>query len=227
MSVMTLSETELGLPADRPLTVEDLEHTPDDGRRYELVDGRLDVSSAPAQPHTRAETRLTWLLATVAPDEFEVQSGPGVTFNAKRTHHRIPDVAVKRSEPLEVPHLTRPPLLAVEVVSPESILRDHHTKKREYANFGVQAYWLITPSLDKPDIIEFRLEDGEFIEVRQAVGSDVFETDFPFPVRIVPEWLVADGDWRAGIGGPEADGSEPRDGGEAAEDGPGGAEGDQ
>jgi Uma2 family endonuclease len=45
MSVMTASRTEL--PDDRPLTVEDLDLLPDDGRKYELDDGVLVVSPAP------------------------------------------------------------------------------------------------------------------------------------------------------------------------------------
>ncbi|WP_368045814.1 hypothetical protein [Nocardiopsis sp. HUAS JQ3] len=42
------------LPAlpDRPLTVEDLEPLPDDGRRYELADGRLEVFYAGTAMHS-------------------------------------------------------------------------------------------------------------------------------------------------------------------------------
>lgn len=50
MLVMTTRPPEA---SERRLTVDDLENTPEDGRRYELVDGRLDVSPAPKTLHTR------------------------------------------------------------------------------------------------------------------------------------------------------------------------------
>ncbi|WP_249124579.1 Uma2 family endonuclease [Saccharopolyspora erythraea] len=184
-----------------PLTVDDLERVPDDGRRYELVDGRLDVSPAPAYGHGVIEGRLCFHLNAVAPDGYVVAPGVGLNLNAERTHHRIPDVVVLHEEDGEHPYLTKPPLLAVEVVSPESVFRDHHTKRREYAAFGIEAYWIISPAADKPGIAELRLADGEYSEGRQAFGEDVFETDFPFPVKLVPHWLLAAGPWRKHIGG--------------------------
>lgn len=188
-------------PPAEPLTVDDLARMPDDGHIYELADGRLEATPAPASPHTRAESRLMMHFGLRAPDEFEVQSGPGVTLNDHRTSHRIPDLAVFHAGALERPYFTTPPLLAVEVASPESVLRDHHRKKREYAAFGVESYWIIDPSLEKPGIIELRLSDGEYTEVTQVLGDDVFATEHPFPIRIVPTWLIADGPWRQHIDG--------------------------
>ena len=204
MSVMTTGDTDL---EPTRLTVDDLQRTPDDGRRYELVDGRLDVSPAPASFHTLVTGRLTAHLSNCAPTGLMIMDGPGITLNAQRTRHRIPDVAVIRNEDFQMPYTTRPPLLAVEVVSPESVLRDHHTKKHEYAAFGIPSYWLITPDPDDPSIIELRLKDGEYTEVAAAFGKDVLDTDLPFPVRIAPQWLLRlDGDWREHVGGPrEAD----------------------
>lgn len=201
MSVMTSGKTDLG-PA--PLTVDDLQRTPDDGRRYELVDGRLDVSPAPVSFHTLVTGRLTTHLSNCAPTGFLVMDSPGITLNSGRTRHRIPDVAVIRGEDFQMPYTTEPPALAIEVVSPESVLRDHHTKKHEYAAFGIPSYWLITPDPDEPSIIELRLKDGEYTEVAAAFGKDVLDTEMPFAVQIVPQWLLRlDGDWRQHIGGPE------------------------
>ncbi|GAB3498022.1 Uma2 family endonuclease [Nocardiopsis coralliicola] len=189
----------------RPLTVDDLEDTPDDGRRYELADGRLDVSPAPVFLHTLIDSRLTAYLAlaasSAAPGEYTVLSGPGVSLNAERTRHRIPDLAVIRQKDSESPYLTRPPLLAVEIVSPESVFRDNHTKFREYAEFGIESYWIVNPSAEKTGIIEFRLDDGTYTEVTRVHGQETFVTEFPFPVQIVPHWLTADGDWLNEISG--------------------------
>ncbi|MGW5878020.1 Uma2 family endonuclease [Nocardiopsis terrae] len=201
MSVMTTGKTDLE-PA--PLTVDDLQRTPDDGRRYELVDGSLDVSPAPVSFHTLVTGRLTTHLSNCAPTGVLVMDGPGITLNPERTRHRIPDVAVIRNQDFQMPYTTKPPLLAVEVVSPESVLRDHHTKRREYAEFGIPSYWLITPDRDEPSIIELRLKNGEYTEAAAAFGAALLDTELPFPVRVAPQWLLRlDGDWRQHIGGPE------------------------
>ncbi|MGP4016393.1 Uma2 family endonuclease [Saccharopolyspora sp. 5N708] len=186
-----------------PMTVDDLERLPDDGRRYELVDGRLDVSPSPASIHSLAESRLHIQLGVAAPDECMVLQGAGINFNTARTHHRIPDLLVIKADDFDAPYLVKPPLLAVEVVSPSSVFRDYHTKTHEYAKFGIQAYWIINPTMDEVALAELRLdEDGEYREVQQVLGEDTFETNFPFPVKIVPRWLVRPGGaWRKFIGG--------------------------
>lgn len=202
MVLMTISTTGLD---DGPLTVDDLQETPDDGRRYELADGRLDVSPAPASLHTLVTGRLTTHLSNAAPAGLMIMDGPGINLNADRTRHRIPDIAVIRNADFEMPYTTVPPLLAVEVVSPESVLRDHHTKRHEYAAFGIPSYWLITPDTEEPSIIELRLKDGEYTEAAAAFGAEVLDTELPFPLRVVPQWLLRlDGDWREHIGGPKA-----------------------
>ncbi|MBB5997950.1 Uma2 family endonuclease [Streptomonospora salina] len=185
-------------PAGR-LTVQDLARTPDDGRRYELADGKLDVSPAPVFLHTLIEGRLCTHLGSVAPSEFAVLPGAGINLTADRTRHRVPDPAVIRLSDADHPYLTRPPALAVEVVSPESVFRDNHTKRREYAEFGIESYWIVAP--EKEGIMEFRLDDDQYVETAQVYGDDVFETDFPFPLKIVPTWLTADGPWKRHIGG--------------------------
>ncbi|GAA1448267.1 Uma2 family endonuclease [Nocardiopsis tropica] len=198
MSVMTTRHPDV---PERGLTVDDLAHTPDDGRRYELVDGRLDVSPAPKPLHSVVDSRLTIHLGNTAPDEFVVLSGPGVNLNGDRTLHRIPDLAVFDHEPPEEGYFDIPPVLAVEIVSPESVLRDNHTKRHEYAAFGIRSYWIVNALADKVGLVELRLEDGVYQEAAQVHGEDVFETDLPFPVRLVPHWLTAGGPWRGRIGG--------------------------
>ncbi|MFC3995857.1 Uma2 family endonuclease [Nocardiopsis sediminis] len=189
-------------PHQRLLTVDDLERMPDDGNRYELVDGRLDVSPSPATRHTLIQNLLvTHIGLTAIRQGYVALTDPGITFNADRTHHRRPDVAVVRTQDIEHPNLTRPPVLAVEVVSPSSTHRDYWIKRREYADFGIESYWIISPSPDKTGLLELRLEDGEYHEVTQVYGEEVFETDTPFPIKLVPQWLVADGAWTEHIGG--------------------------
>lgn len=204
---MTLMDTRLpaDLP-DRPLTVDDLARLfPDeDGYRYELVEGRLDVSPQPLPRHTRTQHRLAFHLENLAPDGFEVQSEPGINLNAERTHHRIPDITIAHTADFTPDRYPcTPPVLAVEVLSPESIFRDTDTKKREYAAFGIPAYWIVNPDPELPSLQELRLDpaSGAYHEAAEVYGEQVFTTDVPFGITLVPHWLVADGPWKTHIAG--------------------------
>ena len=66
MGAMTAPTEPAGLPPG-PLTVDDLEAMPDDGHRYELLDGVLIVSPAPRPLHQRMAFRLAMLLDGLAP----------------------------------------------------------------------------------------------------------------------------------------------------------------
>ncbi len=107
------------LEGGRPFTVADLERTPDDGRRYELIDGVLIVSAAPGRLHQRVVGRLYRLLDDACPAELEVLMAPfGIVFGDDTELQ--PDVLVARRADLTDKNLPAPPVLAVEVLSPST-----------------------------------------------------------------------------------------------------------
>ena len=74
MSVVSIAEA---WPAtSRPFTVTDLDRMPDDGRRYELIDGVLIVSPGPAIPHQEAVGELNFLLRQVPAPWIPGAPGP-------------------------------------------------------------------------------------------------------------------------------------------------------
>ena len=80
MSVVTL--TDAWPKPGEPFTVNDLDRMPDDGHRYELLDGTLIVSPAPGPPHQRVAAVLVVLLELACPEELVAvrerrQPGPG------------------------------------------------------------------------------------------------------------------------------------------------------
>jgi len=193
MAVMT--EQRLLLPIDRPLTVADLDDTPDDGQRYELDDGVLVVSPAPMPLHQRVLHRLQILLDRACPEEFELLPGPGVEMS--EIQYRIPDLVVVRASLVTATDksLVRPPELAVEIASPSTARYDRNRKKGVYAEFGIPSYWIVVPDPDRPSITEYRLSGADYGEAATASGPDPFVTDTPFPVQIIPADLVG-GPWR-------------------------------
>jgi Uma2 family endonuclease len=192
MSVMTASRTEL--PDDRPLAVEDLDLLPDDGNKYELDDGVLVVSPAPAINHQIVLARVYQALVRQCPPEFLVLLGPGVEMS--EFQYRIPDIAVVRLDSVgfEDKTVTRPPFLAIEIASPSTAIYDRNRKKDVYAGFGIASYWIVTPSLDKPTVTALELRRGRYSEVANVTGDGVFRATRPFPVEVVPAALVA-GPW--------------------------------
>lgn len=193
MSVMT--PPQFVLPADRPLTVADLDDTPDDGCRYELDDGVLVVSPAPMPIHQRVLHRLQVLLDGACPPDFEVLPGPGAELD--ELNYRIPDLVVVRSSSIARAdrNVTRPPDLAVEIASPSTASYDRNRKKVVYAQFGIPAYWIVVPDPDDPSITALGLTGSAYTEVGRAAGAERLRLASPFPVEIVPADLVA-GPWR-------------------------------
>ena len=173
-----------------PFTVDDLERMPDDGRRYELIDGMLLVSPAPAMPHQRVAFFLGMLLEAVCPDDLVVFGTPvNVRFSLRSALE--PDVTVARVADSRGVRLEQTPLLVAEVLSPDSVLRDLNLKKAAYERFGIPSYWVIDPDLDRPSLRAYELDGGAYAEVAHVTGGEAFRATKPFDVEIVPDRLVA------------------------------------
>lgn len=127
-----------------PLTVDDLATLPDDGHRYELIDGSLLVTPAPGTAHQLAVGRLHVVLATglaagfvamLAPYDYVIS--PGTVLE--------PDLLVARVEQLGGDKLMTTPLLVVEVLSPSTRRTDLGSKRLAYQEASVPAYWVLDP----------------------------------------------------------------------------------
>ncbi|WP_033290543.1 Uma2 family endonuclease [Amycolatopsis jejuensis] len=185
MTVMTESQYP---PGSGPMTVHDLEGMPQDGRRYELIDGTLLVSPAPGYRHQKIGYRLHHTLETACPPEFDVVGAPFAVHVGDRLELQ-PDVLVARASDFTDVDLPVPPLLAVEVLSPSTSIHDLNTKKAVYERLGVPSYWVIDPAA--PELTVFELDDdGCYQQIAKAAGDEAFEAQQPFPVRVVPGVLA-------------------------------------
>jgi Uma2 family endonuclease len=183
MTAMTTS----GIPHGRPFTVDDLEAMPDDGNRYELIDGMLLVSPAPSKRHQRNLLKLAIALEFACLDDMLVLPAPFSVRPSKSTELQ-PDVLVARKVDLTEKLLPAAPLLAVEIFSPSSVINDLNNKKAAYERLGVASYWVVDPQ--QPAMIVFELDDdGRYMQVAEVKGEDAYEAERPFPVRIVPAEL--------------------------------------
>ena len=124
-------------------TIVDLEQFPDDGQRYELLEGFLLVTPAPGGPHQLIATRLLVALQLQLGSRAYV-TGPGVIELKPRTHLE-PDVLVfpgPIGKDFEWTDLTAH-WLAVEVLSRSSKRYDRDYKRDAYLALGVPEVWLV------------------------------------------------------------------------------------
>ena len=132
-------------------TVEMLDEMPDDGSRYELIDGELFVTPAPSDVHQLIVMELGARLHAY------VQRSAVARVIAAPSDVRRPDRDKNRVQPdlfvIKLVERRRPPypfdladlLLAVEVVSPSNAQYDHQTKRELYLRNGVAEYWIVDP----------------------------------------------------------------------------------
>jgi len=182
MSVMT------SLPPGRGLTVADIEAMPDDGNRYELIDGVLLVSPAPGFNHQRVVLNLWKILDEAAPTELCAMGAPFDVILDERSWVE-PDVLVAPRSAYNDKRLPVPPLLAVEVLSPSTTLTDLNVKHDRYRRSGIPSYWVIDPLA--PRLIVWELQGSDYVEVATVEGDESWTATQPFPVTITPSALCS------------------------------------
>jgi Uma2 family endonuclease len=186
MSVMTSV-----IPHGRPFTVDDLEGMPDDGNRYELIDGMLLVSPAPDWPHQEMGAEVFFQLRLRFPPDVRVLTAPFAVRTATDSEVQ-PDVLVARYVDLNRNSKNLPvaPLLAVEVLSPSTRLKDLNLKKAHYERIGVASYWILDPT-EPGSLTVFELDDvGRYQEVAHVEGDEEFVAKRPFAITVVPARLL-------------------------------------
>lgn len=177
----------VALPWGVPLVVEDLEAMPDDGHRYELVEGTLLVTPAPSAAHQTCVLMLAAALMAGAQQDDFVLAAPFDYVVGPRTSLQ-PDLLVTRRADLGPARLERTPLLVVEVQSPSTRLVDLNLKRATYEAAGVPAYWLVDPAI--PSLIVLHLDRGRYCEQATVTGNDAYHSSFPCTVTIVPADLL-------------------------------------
>ncbi|MCL2541749.1 MAG: Uma2 family endonuclease [Nocardioidaceae bacterium] len=173
-----------------PKTRADLDAMPDDGNRYELIEGEIVMAPAPRFGHQVAVTRLSILLGNVCPPEWEVLVAP---FDVELEPDRSvvePDIVVVDPEKCDDRGLYGSPLLAVEVLSPSTRSRDLLRKKALYERTGVPSYWVVDTADDQVSLTAWELRDGRYEAVAAVAGDEEWSAALPFEVTVVPARLA-------------------------------------
>lgn len=159
-------------------TSSDLAVMPDDGKRYEVIDGELYVTHQPSWNHQFAATRLARFL-----DEWSEATGLGMANTAPglifaEDDDVAPDVVwISRSRLQtalqEDGKLHSAPELVIEVLSPGSrnAIRDRQTKLKLYSRRGVQEYWIVDWQQQQVEV--YRRHQSSLELVSTLLGEDV------------------------------------------------------
>lgn len=158
------------------VTVEQLASAPDDGNRYEVIEGEIFVSSAPAIQHQVVVGNLN---RTIGNHLIQNPVGlilPGIGVIFSQYNGVIPDVVYVSHERLaqieKNERLYGAPELVIEILSPgkENEDRDRVHKLQLYSRYGVSEYWLINSFLRVIEV--YRRTDA-----RLRLDTTLMETD--------------------------------------------------
>ncbi|TEU13553.1 MAG: Uma2 family endonuclease [Anaerolineales bacterium] len=146
------------------LTYEDYRQLPDDGKRYELIEGEMHMIAAPTTEHQRISFNLTVAIGThvreqslgslfVAPADVVLSRWdvvqPDILFVSKDREMVITDT-----------HVDGPPDLVIEILSPSTVSLDQLVKRQLYARHGVCEFWLVSPEAGTIEVLE--LHEGAY-----------------------------------------------------------------
>jgi Uma2 family endonuclease len=158
--------------AVRVWTREDVLALPDDGNRYELIDGALLVSPAPSWLHQYAVARLyDRLHPYVTSQRVGTTVFSPADLDLKSDQFVQPDLFVTPLRPDGRQQMEWSeagiPILVAEVTSPFTARYDRITKRQRFQRSGVAEYWIVdtdarvierwTPSDTRPEILDERI----------------------------------------------------------------------
>lgn len=171
----------IGAQSPPEWTYSEYARLPDDGNRYEVLDGEVLVTPSPGTRHQRIAARLFRRL-----DDYAREHGigevlwdldvlfvtgqflrPDMVFVPNAERDRLTDRGVEGV-----------PGLVVEVVSPSSKRIDRVKKPARYADFGISAYWAVEP--DMKAVLVWDFETGA-TEPRAETGRVVWQPEPSVP----------------------------------------------
>lgn len=158
---------------------EDYLRLPNDGRRYEIIQGVLYVANAPSYAHQVAVYKLARHLG-----DFVEEHKLGVVLGAPFEVHLSELSRPVQPDVLFLSHEQKPaedaqifvgaPKLIVEVISPSSIRLDRRVKFDAYEAAGVAEFWLVDPKSRSVEI--YTLSNSEYGLLGQYTGDEIIKS---------------------------------------------------
>ena len=150
-----------------PLTYDDYCQIPDDGNRYEVIDGILYMSPSPIVRHQLISGNLhgflwNWTRKTKAGLILKAPMDVVLSEN-NVVQPDILFVSNARASIVEEKNIQGAPDLVIEILSEGNRRHDEVRKRDVYESHGVQEYWVVDPVLETIKV--YRLEEEQFVRV--------------------------------------------------------------
>lgn len=178
--------------AERTVRMSESEFYALPNKRVEFIHGEALFMSPVSLPHANLSAFLLEFARRLSRKSGAGKIfGDGVAVRLSPELYRVPDlcfVATTNTRITLAPnHIDGPPDLIVEIVSPESRVRDYGLKFHEYQAAGVTEYFIIDPTYQTIDL--YRLNNGKYQQVDEENG---ILSSAVLPGFIVnPQWLKA------------------------------------
>jgi len=132
------------MAASTQISLEEYLRASFEGMDQEYVDGEILERAVPTERHSRAQARLAAWLVRLEEKQAPLQWRPELRVRVGERRYRVVDIAVFSSPPVEeVP--SSPPLIAIEILSPDDRFAEVVAKLEEYRAWGVAHVWLVDP----------------------------------------------------------------------------------
>ena len=175
-------------PSQGHWTYDDYAKIPEDGNRYEIIDGVLYMTPSPNFYHQKANVLITSYLVThikhkklgeVLAAPFDVKLPFGDTVQ--------PDVLVilnEHKERITPAKLEGAPDLVVEVASPSTAGYDRRQKQDAYARAAVPEYWIVNPEAQAVEVLVLEQDAYRSLGVFRGKALLPSQVIAKFPVKV-------------------------------------------
>lgn len=150
----------------------------DDGKRYELADGVLELMTpAPTPKHQLISNQLQTIITNSCQQKYIIFASP-IDLILSNKEVRQPDLVMVHRNNIEIitsRGIEGVPDLVAEILSPHSIKRDKQSKLKVYAAYGIPEYWIVDPpheALEQYVLVDGRYELLHVFDREETVHSD-------------------------------------------------------
>lgn len=174
------------------LTYDDYVGLPNDGKRYEILDGELFVTPAPTSRHQLVSINLEFVLLRHVREHRlgQIIDAP-IDLILEPCTVAQPDILFIRAERgaiISERGIEGPPDLVVEILSPSSVRQDRTTKAALYARFGVPHYWILDPDARTFELYELEGDSYRLI-TKESDEATIRPALFPgLEIDLIEVW---------------------------------------
>lgn len=162
---------------------------PDDGHRYEIVNGELtNMGNSGANHGYVCSLMITALMNYILPKKLGVVLDSSTAFKMKSGNKRSPDISffakerLQGLEKLPAGFLDGAPDLAVEILSPNNTVEEIDGKVVEYFDNGSRLVWVINPSQNYVLVYRSAREPDRLLKSSDSLDGEDVVPGFTFPV---------------------------------------------